>query len=616
MPARRGSVHVATTRRVYKGRTYVTHLLRRSIRNGKNVTHETLGNLSHLPDHVIDLIKRSLKGETFVPASDTFRITRTLPHGHVEAILKIIRKLGLENLIASEPSRWRNLVVAMIVERLVFPSSKLANTRHWQDSTLAEELDVTDATENQLYNAMDWLLQRQSAIEKKLAKRHLSDRAIVLYDVTSSYYEGKTCPLARFGHDRDGKTGLPIIVYGVLTDADGRPVAVQVYPGNTGDPQTVPDQVETLTERFRLARVVLVGDRGMLTQTQIDTIKKHPGLGWISALRSGAIRRLLADGLLVRNDLEAQRLAEITSPEFPGERLVACYNPQLAEQRRQKRQDLLAATQAELETLAASVAKASKRPETAAEIGVRAGKIISHYKVAKHFTLTIRDGHLSWARKVSAITNEEMLDGIYVIRTSEPAKRLTAADSVRSYKRLGLVEQAFRSLKGIDLLVRPIHHRTADRVRAHILLCLLAYYVEWHLRQAWESLLFEDEELNVQRRWRDPVAPTQASNSAQRKKRTHKTPEGLPVQSFRTLIAHLGTRCRNTCIAVADSSETTFHQLTEADALQAAALNLIAMSPETGNGIRRKPFSLIEIPVLAQLNSGLELQRGAETPAV
>ena len=399
----------------------------------------------------------------------------------------------------------------------------------------------------------------------------------MLYDVTSSYYEGKTCPLARFGHDRDGKTGLPIIVYGVLTDADGRPVAVQVYPGNTGDPKTVPDQVETLTKRFGLSRVVLVGDRGMLTQTQIDTLKKHPGLGWISALRSGAIRRLLADGLLVRKDLEAQRLAEITSPEFPGERLVACYNPQLAEQRRQKRQDLLAATQAELEALAASVAKASKRPETAAEIGVRAGKIISHYKVAKHFNLTIRDGHLSWARKVSAITNEEMLDGIYVIRTSEPAKRLTAADSVRSYKRLGLVEQAFRGLKGIDLLVRPIHHRTADRVRAHILLCLLAYYVEWHLRQAWKSLLFEDEELKLERQWRDPVAPAQASTSARQKKKTHKTPDGLPVQSFRTLIAHLGTRCRNTCVASADSSETTFHQLTEADPLQAAALKLIEM---------------------------------------
>jgi transposase len=323
--------------------------------------------------------------------------------------------------------------------------------------------------------------------------------------------------------------------------------------------------------------VVLVGDRGMLTQTQIDVLKKHPGLGWISALRSGSIRRLLADGLLMKNDLEAQRLAEITSPEFPGERLVACYNPQLAEQRRPKRQDLLAATQAELEALAARVAKSAKPPETAAEIGVRAGKIINHYKMAKHFILTIRDGHLGWARKQDAITNEELLDGIYVIRTSEPADRLTAADGARSYKRLALVEQAFRCLKGIDLLVRPIHHRTADRVRAHILLCLLAYYVEWHLRQVWEPLLFEDEELVVDRCTRDPVAPARASESARRKKKTHTTSGGLPVQSFRTLMAHLGTRCRNTCLVSADPNQTPFHQVTEADALQAEALRLIKM---------------------------------------
>jgi transposase len=577
MPARNGAVHVATTKRVYNGKTYVTHLLRRSIRKGKTVTHETLGNLSHLPDHLIDIIKRSLKGETFVPAADAFRITRSLPHGHVAAILTMIRKLGLDDLIASQPSRRRDLVLAMIAERLVFPSSKLANTRHWHDTTLAEELNVADATENHLYDAMDWLLERQEAIEKKLAKRHLTNEALVLYDVTSSYYEGKTCPLARFGHDRDGKTGLPIIVYGALTDADGRPVAVTVYPGNTGDPKTVPDQVETLTKRFGLSRVVLVGDRGMLTQTQIDVLKKHPGLGWISALRSGSIRRLLADGLLIRKDLEAERLAEITSPEYPGERLVACYNAQLAEQRRQKRQELLAATEAELGTLAASVARRSGPPETAAEIGVRAGKIINHYKMAKHFSLTIRDGHLGWARKEVAITSEEMLDGIYVIRTSEPCDRLTAADSVRSYKRLALVEQAFRCVKGIDLLVRPIHHRTAERVRAHIFICLLAYYVEWHLRQAWEPLLFEDEELAVERPRRDPVAPAPTSESARLKKKTHTTPGGLAVQSFRTLMAHLGTQCRNTCLVSADPNQTTIRRVTEADALQAEALRLIKL---------------------------------------
>ena len=575
MPARNGAVHVATTKRVYKGKTYVTHLLRRSIRKGKTVTHETLGNLSHLPDHLIDLIKRSLKGEVFVPAAEAFRVTRSLPHGHVEVVLKMIRKLGLDELVASEPSRRRDLVIAMIAERLLFPSSKLANTRHWHDTTLAEELGVADADEDQLYDAMDWLLERQETIEKKRARRHLSDGALVLYDVTSSYYEGKTCPLARFGHDRDGKTGCPILVSGALTDADGRPIAVHVYPGNTGDPKTIPDQVEALTKRFGLSRVVLVGDRGMLMQTQIDVLKKHPGLGWISALRSGAIRRLLADGRLIRVDLEAERLAEITSPEFPDERLVACSNPQLAEQRRQKRQDLLAATQAELETLAAHVARPAGPRETAAAIGVRAGKIINHYKMAKHFILTIRDGHLGWARKEDAIKNEELLDGIYVIRTSEPAERLTAADGVRSSKRLALVEQAFRCLKGIDLLVRPIHHRTADRVRAHILLCLLAYYVEWHLLQAWEPLLFEDEELAEDRRHRDPVAPAQASKSARLKKKTRASSGGLPIQSFRTLLAHLGTRCRNTCVVTVDHSQTTFRQVTEADALQAEALRLI-----------------------------------------
>jgi transposase len=575
MAARRGAMHVATTRRVYKGKTYVTHLLRRSIRSGKTVTHETLGNLSHLPDRLIEIIKRSLKGETFVPAAETFRTTRSLPHGHVDAVLTMIRKLGLEELIASEASPKRDLVIAMIAERLLFPSSKLAHTRNWHSTTLAEELDVAHATEDHLYEAMDWLLKRQRAIEKKLASRHLDEGAMVLYDVSSSYYEGKTCSLARFGYDRDGKTGCPIIVYGVLTDADGRPVAVQVYPGNTADPKTVPDQVETLTKRFGLSRVVLVGDRGMLTQTQIDVLKKHPGLGWISALRSGSIRRLLAAGHLIKKNLEAERLAEITSPEFPDERLVACYNAQLAEQRRNKRRELLAATQAELEALAASIARRPGQPETAAEIGLRAGKIINHHKVAKHFALTIRDGYLGWARKQDAIQKEELLDGIYVVRTSEPVERLNAADGVRSYKRLALVEQSFRCLKGIDLLIRPIYHRVADRVRAHILLCLLAYYVEWHLRQAWEPLLFEDEDLVEDRKRRDPVAPAQASESVRLKKRTHLTPEGLQVHSFRTLLAHLGTRSRNTCVVTGDPNETTFFQVTDADEVQAEAMRLI-----------------------------------------
>ena len=377
---------MATTTRVYKGKTYVTHLLRRSIRKGKTVTHETLGNLSHLPAHVIEIIKRSLKGETFVPAAEAFRITCTRPHGHVEAVLTMIRKLGIDELIASKPSPQRDLVIAMIAERLLFPSSKLAHTRHWHGTTLAEELEVAYATEDDLYEAMDWLLKRQGAIEKRLAKRHLGEGALVLYDVTSSYYEGKTC---RWLASATTAMARPVARSSSMA-CSPMPTAgrwpCRSIPATRQTPR--PSRIRwTPREAVRPVRVVLVGDRGMLTQTQIDVLKKHPGLGWISALRSGAIRRLLADGHLVKKDLEAEHLGEISSPDFPGERLVACYNRQLAEQRRHKREELLAATQAELEALAASVG----RPR-AADMGVRAGKIINDYEMAKRFTLAIRDG--------------------------------------------------------------------------------------------------------------------------------------------------------------------------------------------------------------------------------
>jgi transposase len=575
MPSRKGAVHVATTKRTYKGKTYVTHLLRRSIRTGKTVTHETLGNLSHLPEHVIELIKRSLKGETFVPAAEAFRSLRTRPHGHVEAILRMIRRLGLDALIAAAPSRQRDLVTALIAERLLFPCSKLATTRHWQDTTLAEELHIEDADEDELYDAMDWLLKRQKALETKLAQRHLADGGLVLYDVSSSYYEGQKCPLARYGHDRDGKTGRPIIVYGVLTDAQGRPVAVQVYPGDTGDPTTVPDQVAKLSCQFGLSRIVLVGDRGMLTQTQINTLKEYPGLGWISALRSPAIRDLLADGHLNRSLFDAVNLAEIASPDFPGERLFACYNPLLAEKRRQKREALLAATEEKLTKLSRAVSRRTKAVLSAAEIGVKAGRVIGRHKMAKHIQLEICDGIFTWKRNDESIKTEGLLDGIYVIRTSEPAERLSAAEGVRSYKALSQVEQAFRCLKGIDLLVRPIHHRLETRVRAHVLICVLAYYVEWHLRRAWRPLLFEDEELDQDRAVRDPVAAAVPSASVRRKKTTHETATGLPVHSFRTLLAHLGTRSRETYQVVSAPSGGTFARVSELDAVQEAALRLL-----------------------------------------
>jgi len=575
MPSRSGSVHVATTSRTYKDKLYQTHLLRRTFRVGAQVKHETLGNISHLPPHLIDLIRRALAGERFLPAAQVFRIEGSLPHGHVEAVLGAIHRLGLDSLLASQASRWRDLALAMIAERLLDPCSKLATTRLWHTSTLAEELDVTDATEDDLYQAMDWLLARQARVEKKLAARHLGDGALVLYDVSSSYYEGHTCPLARFGHDRDGQKGLPVIVYGLLTDAEGCPVAVHVYPGNTGDPTTVPDQVEKLRQRFGLARVVLVGDRGMLTATQIGKLREHPGLGWISALRGPAIRGLVETGSLQLSLFDEQNLAEIRSPEYPGERLVACFNPLLAEERRRKRQELIEATEKDLEKIAAEVKRRTRTPLGEAEIALKAGRVLHRFKVGKHFSLTIADGGFAWSRREESIRHEAELDGVYVVRTSEPKSRCSAEDTVRRYKSLAQVERAFRSLKGIDLRIRPIHHRTEDHVRAHIFLCMLACYVEWHMRRALAPLLFDDEELSRDRVRRDPVAPAASSVSAQAKKISRVTADGLPVQSFHTLLRNLATRCRNTCRIPSHASGATFQQLTEATPLQSRALQLL-----------------------------------------
>ena len=568
---------MATTSRTYKGKLYQTHLLRRTFRVGAQVKHETLGNISHLPPDLVELIRRALAGEKFLPASQAFIVERNLPHGHVEAVLGTLRRLGLDSLLASQPSRQRDLALAMIAERLLDPCSKLATTRLWHTSTLAEELNVADATEDDLYQALDWLLARQARVEKKLAARHLGDGARVLYDVSSSYYEGRTCPLARFGHDRDGKRGLPIIVYGLLTDAEGRPVAVEVYPGNTGDPTTVPHQVERLRQRFGLARVVLVGDRGMLTDTQIGKLREHSGLGWISALRGPAIRALVESGSLQLSLFDEQNLAEIRSPEYPGERLVACFNPLLAEERRRKRQELIEATEKDLAKIAAEVKRRTRTPLGEAEIALKAGRVLNRFKVGKHFSLTIAEGGFRWSRREESIRREAELDGVYVVRTSEPKSRCSAEDTVRRYKSLAQVERAFRGLKGIDLRIRPIHHRTEDHVRAHIFLCMLAYYVEWHMRRALAPLLFDDEELRQDRARRDPVAPTESSASAQAKKISRLTADGLPVQSFNTLLRNLATRCRNTCRIPSDPTSTTFQQLTEAAPLQARALQLLGL---------------------------------------
>lgn len=554
-----------------------TILLREAWREGQTVRKRTVANLTHWPAPKVETLRLLLQDVPLVPLHSLFVVEHSLPHGAVEAIVGTMRHLGLDGLLASKACRARQLVLAMIAERLLHPSSKLGTTRLWHTTTLAEELGVATANEDDLYAAMDWLLARQARIEQKLAKRHLVSGSHVLYDVTSSYYEGATCPLARFGYNRDQKQGTTSIVYGVLTDRDGRPVAVEAYRGNTADPTTIPDQVAKLRTRFRLERVVLVGDRGTLTQTQIDCLKQYPGLGWIAALRFEAIRKLADHQTLHPSQLAHQSLAEITCTQFPGERLVACYNPLVAEERRRKRTALLEATEADLAATARAVARRTKKPLTKAEIGQKVGRVLHHYHMAKHFEVQIDDGLLRYTRRAASIQREAELDGIYVIRTSEPAERLSAADTVRGYKNLAVVERLFRTLKSIDILVRPIHHHQEKRVRAHIFLCVLAYYVEWHMRQALAPLLFEDEELAQNRKTRDPVAPAQPSPTAQQKKARHLTADGLPIHSFHTLLAALGTRCRNRCRVTSGLDGLTFSQLTEPTPLQQRAFQLLGL---------------------------------------
>jgi len=551
-------------------------LLRESWREGRITRKRTLANLSQWPAQKVERLRRVLRDEPLVAPDALFAVERSVPHGHIEAVLQMIRRLKLDTIIAAKRSRERDLVLALIIERLIQPCSKLATTRLWSTSTLGETFAVQDTDVDDVYAVLDWLLARQPAIQQKLAARHLHDDGLALYDVSSSYYEGSTCPLARYGHDRDGHTGRPIIVYGVLADAEGRPVAVDVYPGNTADPRTVPDQVIHLQTDFALTRVVLVGDRGMLTEAQLRVLRAHPGLGWISALRSPAIRDLIDQGALQPSLFDEHHLAEITSPDYPDERLIACFNPVLAEQRRRKREELLVATERALMRLTTGAARRTKKPYDDATLGMKVGRVINHYKVAKHFTVTIGQGRLQWHRNEMAIAREQQLDGIYIIRTSERAERLRAAEAVRQYKHLTQVERAFRCLKGVDVRVRPIFHHTDAHVRAHIFLCMLAYYVEWHLRRVWAPLLFEDESLPSTRQTRDPMLPAQPSASVRDKKVTRHTPDGLPVHSFDTLLEVLGERCEVTCRLRADPSAPPIRQWTAPTPLQARALALLS----------------------------------------
>jgi len=551
-------------------------LLREGKREGKRVVKRTLANISDWPEAQVDALRRVLRGET-VGAADTFAIERSTPHGHVEAVLGVMRSLGLENLLASRPCRQRDLVAAMIAQRLLDPCSKLASTRLWQTTTLAAELGVADAEANELYAALDWLLERQGRIEKKLAARHLAEGAVVLFDVSSSSYHGRTCPLARYGHNRDGDK-LPSIVYGLLADGAGRPVAVDVYPGNTADPSTLPDQVEKLRRRFGLARVVLAGDRGMLTQTRIDALRDFPGLGWISALRFTAIRALAEKGVIEPSGFDTRNLAEISSVEYPGERLIVCFNPLLAEDRKRTREELLDATEARLAKIAAEVARRTAKPMSAGEIGVKAGKAVKRHKMGKHFKLDIEDNRFAFTRNSESIGRETRLDGLYVIRTSESAQALSAEDTVRTYKSLGQVEQAFRCMKSVDLRVRPIRHRSDPHVRAHIFLCMLAYYVEWQMRKLLAPVLFQDEELDEARWTRDPVSKAEASGHVKEKKRNRMTEDGWPVHSLHTLLTELATRSRNTCrTQVGGESTARFEQVTEATPFQKHVLELLGI---------------------------------------
>ena len=636
-------------------------LLREGYREGGKVKNRTLANLSKLPPEAIEAIRRVLKGEQLVSTDELFEIVEdgSAEHGNVEAVTTTMRRLGFARLLCSRPSRQRDLVVAMVAARILEPQSKIATTRSWSNTTLADTLGVGDADADELYEAMDWLLKRQGDIEKKLADRHMESGGLALYDLTSSYFEGVTCPLAALGHNRDGKKGKLQVNYGLLASEQGIPVAVSVFEGNSGDPKTLLPQVDKMREGFGIGKFVLVGDRGMITQKQIDALRQIEDVDWLTAMRPGAIRSLVEDGSVQMGLFDERNLFELEHPDWPGERLVACRNPELAARRKSKREALLEATTAELnkvrrmvgrgrlcgrdligdrvdkvirqyrvgkhctveirddgfdyeideEALAAEVARGSGKDaatvakriertrrhiETIADkldkirkrteqgrlhgkddIGVRVGKVVDKYKVAKHFVLHIEDDSFAFEVNQEKVDAETTLDGIYVVRTSVEKSAMDADQAVRSYKQLSNVERAFRCLKSVDLMVRPIRHRLEDRVRAHIFLCMLGYYVQWHMIEAWRPLLFADED-QQSKASRDPVAPAKRSQAAMRKVHTKYLDDGSPVHSFGTLLKHLGKIVRNTCrLPNAAPDAPTFHKTTTPNTKQQQALDLL-----------------------------------------
>ncbi len=551
MPSRNGPVHVATTRRKYKGKVYETHLLRRTYREQGKVKHETVGNISHLPSEIIDIVRLALKGEVFSGVQEDLEIMRSLPHGHVAAVLGMIRKLKLDTIISAEGCSQRDLVLAMIVSRILAPCSKLATIRGLSTQTLStslgDVLGVESADVGELYRAMDWLIDRQADVENALAARHLSDGSLVLYDVTSVYVEGEKCPLAQRGYNRDGKKGKKQIVLGLLCSVNGCPVAVEVFEGNTADPKTLASQINKIRTRFGLSRVVIVGDRGMITEARLrDDLRCEPGIDWITALRAPAIRKLVQNDSLQLSLFDEKDLAEISDPDYPGERLVVCKNPFLAYERARKREELLQSTEKMLNKVVEATMRQMRRLKGKEKIALRVGNILNRYKMAKHFSVEIQDDSFSYSRNHKTISAESSLDGIYVIRTSLSQEDMSAVNAVRSYKNLSKAERAFRTLKNIDLKIRPIFHWTSNRIKSHVLLCMLAYYVEWHMKQALAPMLFEDDDRVAAKELRESVvAPAKRSMSTMRKIRTGKTSEGLPVHSFRSLLADLGTLTKN-----------------------------------------------------------------------
>ncbi len=573
MATRTGTAHVVTTSRRYKDRVYHTHLLRRSYREHGKVKNETLGNLSHLSESVIDLIRRSLQGETFVPLGQALEICSSRAHGHVQAVGLAMQRLGFASLLASKPCRERELVLAMVAQRIISPATKLATTRLWHTSTLASDFGVLDACEDDLYAAMDWLLAGQGRIQKKLAARHLKDDGLVLYDLSSSYFEGSHCALAKLGYSRDGKRGTLQVNYGLLTDDRGCPVAISVYEGNTSDSKTFLPEVKRMREEFGIQRMVMVGDRGMISQKAIDEMSEDSGVAWITALRSASIRALVEQKQLQLDLFDERNLLELSSPDYPGERLMACRNPELAKLRAHKRSDLLQATEKNLQKIKLRVDAAKLVGKD--KIGVAVGKCVNQYKVAKHFELLVGDASLTFGRKADNIAAEAALDGLYIIRTSVKAERMDAAACVRTYKSLAQVERAFRSLKTMDLKVRPIHHHLEGRVRAHIFLCMLAYYVEWHMREAWRELMFADCDQQALAT-RDPVAPARRSDAAMKKVASHRLDDGSPAHSLQTLMSELSTIVRNTCRAPNGAQGApTFEITTTPTVKQKRALELI-----------------------------------------